>query len=266
MTKKEPVILVKNEGGVQTITLNRPKVLNAFSNRSLSELLNVFTEAEKDTRIRCLVLTGAERAFSSGQDLGEVAHQYQNHRPIDFDSHLRNRYNPIVAKIRSMEKLVIAAVNGVAAGAGCSLALACDLRVAAESASFILSFINVGLIPDAGSTFVLPRLIGYARALEMSVTGRKVTSQEALGMGLVNQVVPDPRLQDITMEFAQKIAKSPTHAIALIKRALNASLQSDLETQLDREALLQGSACQTRDHREGVAAFLAKRQPHFTGE
>jgi 2-(1,2-epoxy-1,2-dihydrophenyl)acetyl-CoA isomerase len=165
-----------------------------------------------------------------------------------------------------MEKPVVAAVNGVAAGAGCSLALACDFRIAAQSASFIEAFINVGLVPDSGSTFFLPRLIGIGRAMEMAVTGRKIKADEALAIGLVNRVVPDTELAAEVAKFAQQLASLPTRAIGLTKRALNAAWTADLEQQLDYEAMLQTTAGQTQDHREGVAAFLEKRPPRFQGQ
>jgi 2-(1,2-epoxy-1,2-dihydrophenyl)acetyl-CoA isomerase len=241
-------------------------VLNALNNDMLAALGKALREAEKDKTVRCLVITGAGRAFSSGQDLAEVMDRYKGSDPIELGSHLRDRYNPIIAMIRTMEKPVIASVNGVAAGAGCSLALACDLRIAATSAGFIQAFINVGLIPDSGGTFTLPRLIGPARAFEMSCTGRKVKPDEALQIGLVNQVVPDEQLVTEAKKLAEKLASLPTRAIGLTKRAINAAWRYDLPTQLDYEAMLQTTAGQTKDHREGVMAFLEKRLPTFIGE
>ena len=187
-------------------------------------------------------------------------------QPLELGSHLRATYNPLILKIRTLEKPVIASVNGVAAGAGCSLALACDIRIAAESASFIEAFIKVGLVPDSGSTFMLPRLIGVSRAMEMAFTGRKIKTDEALRIGLVNQVVPDDQLAQETAALARKLADLPTRAIGLTKRAINAAWRADLETQLDYEAMLQTTAGQTQDHREGVTAFLEKRRPTFQGK
>lgn len=262
---KTPPILVSNDGAVRTITLNRPDALNACNNELLAELAKAVRDAERDDAVRCLVLTGAGRGFCSGQDLADVAHRYKSPEPIELGSHLRERYHGTIVKLRTMEKPVVAAVNGVAAGAGCSLALACDVRIAGESASFIEAFVNVGLVPDCSSTFMLPRLVGLSRALDIAFTGRKVKSDEALRIGLVNQVVADEELMSATHEYAKKLASLPTRAIGLTKRAMNASLRNDLEAQLEYEAMLQTTAGQTADHREGVTAFLEKRSPTFVG-
>lgn len=266
MPDSPSTILISNDGAVQTITLNRPDSLNAFNDLMLKELSKAVRAAEKDPAVRCLVFTGAGRGFSSGQDLAEVRERSNKDQPLELGSHLRAMYNPLILKIRTIEKPVIASVNGVAAGAGCSLALACDIRIAAESASFIEAFIKVGLVPDSGSTFMLPRLIGVSRAMEMAFTGRKIKTDEALRIGLVNQVVPDDQLAEETAKFARKLADLPTRAIGLTKRAINAAWRADLETQLDYEAMLQTTAGQTQDHREGVTAFLEKRQPTFQGK
>jgi 2-(1,2-epoxy-1,2-dihydrophenyl)acetyl-CoA isomerase len=259
-------ILVSNDGFVRTITLNRPDKLNACNNALLSELNKAARDAERDATVRVLVLTGAGRAFCSGQDLADVSDRYQSDEPIELGAHIRERYNPLIVKLRTMEKPVIAAVNGVAAGAGASLALACDLRIAAESASFIQAFINVGLVPDSGSTFMLPRLVGPARAMELAMTGRKVTAAEALSIGLVNQLVPDAELAAAAAKLASKLATLPPRGLALTKRAINAGWTNDLGTQLDYEAMLQTTAGQTNDHREGIRAFLEKRPPSFRGD
>src|SRR3990172_4599046 len=189
MPATESKLLIGNDGAVRTLRLNRPESLNALDDELLAALARAMADAEKDRTVRCVVLTGAGRGFSSGQDLAAVAARYTTNEPIELGSHLRERYNPIITRLRTIEKPVIASVNGVAAGAGCSLALACDIRIAAESASFIEAFVNVGLVPDSGSTFMLPRLIGVARAMEMAITGRKVTAAEAVQIGLVNQIV-----------------------------------------------------------------------------
>ena len=259
-------ILVTDNEAVRTITLNRPDVLNACNNMLLAQLSKAMRDAEKDKGVRCIVLTGAGRAFCSGQDLADVAQRYASDEPIELGSHLRKTYNRIVLKMRTMEKPIIASVNGVAAGAGCSLALACDMRIAAESASFIQAFINVGLIPDSGGTFMLPRLIGLSRAMEMACTGRKVKADEALRIGLVNQVVADDQLLEATTKLATRLTSLPPRGIGLTKRILNASLENDLATQLDYEAMMQTTAGRTKDHREGVTAFLEKRPPKFVGE
>ncbi len=191
MASEEQSVLVTDAGAVRFITLNRPEVLNACNTDLLKALGKALRAAEKDKAVRCLVITGAGRAFSAGQDLAEVADRYTSDEPLELGRHLRAHYNPIIAKLRTLEKPVIGSINGVAAGAGCSLALACDFRIAARSASFIQAFVNVGLVPDSGSTFMLPRLIGVARAMEMTCTGRKIKSDEALSIGLVNRVVAD---------------------------------------------------------------------------
>ena len=259
-------VLVSDEGGIRTITLNRPSVLNAFNEDMMKALGKAVRAAGKDKSVRCLVLTGAGRGFCSGQDLADVAQRYESDEPIELGGHIRDYYNPVIIALRSVEKPVIASVGGVAAGAGCSLALAADLRVAAESSSFIQSFINVGLVPDCGSTFMLPRLIGVARAMEMACTGRKIKADEALAIGLVNQVVPDEQLAEATAKLAGKLASLPPRGIGLTKRAINAAWGNDLATQLDYEAMLQTTAGRTKDHREGVVAFMEKRKPTFTGE
>ncbi len=266
MADERQCLLIENEGAVRTLRLNRPDVLNAFNNDLLSALSKAVRDAEKDKGVRCLVITGAGRGFSAGQDLADVADRYKSAEPLELGAHLRARYNPMIAGLRTMEKPVIAAVNGVAAGAGASLALACDLRLAAESASFVQAFVNVGLVPDTGSTFFLPRLVGAARALELVFTGRKVKADEALRIGLVNQVVPDAELASETSKLAKRLAELPTRTIGLTKRAMNAAWSADLEAQLDYESMLQTTAGRTHDHREGVTAFLEKRPSQFKGE
>ena len=187
MSDDDQILLIENDGAVRTLRLNRPDVLNALNDDLLAALGKAVREAEKDKTVRCLVITGAGRGFSAGQDLADVSERYKSDSPTELGAHIRERYNPIISKIRAMEKPIIASVNGVAAGAGCSLALACDLRIAAESASFIEAFINVGLVPDSGSTFMLPRLVGVARAMELAVTGAQ--SRRSNQIGLVNRVV-----------------------------------------------------------------------------
>jgi 2-(1,2-epoxy-1,2-dihydrophenyl)acetyl-CoA isomerase len=266
MANDESPIRVEDHGGVRTITLHRPDVLNALNAELLTVLGASLRQAQGDAGVRCLIVTGAGRAFSAGQDLDVVRDRYRNGHPIDFEDLLHTYYHPVIMAIRTMEKPIIAAVNGVAAGAGCSLALACDLRVVAESASFIQAFINVGLIPDAGSTFMLPRLIGVSRAMEMAFTGRKIPPDEALRIGLVNQVVADSDLASATNALAGKLATIPTRAIGLAKRAINASWTADLDAQLALEARTQNEAARTTDHPEGVEAFLEKRPPRFIGQ
>lgn len=249
-----------------TITLNRPDVLNAFNDALTTALGEALKNAERDMNVRSIIITGSGRAFSSGQDLADLKDRYKPGYVPQLGDDLRRRYNPIIKRIREMDKPVIAAVNGVAAGAGCSLALACDLRIASDQASFIEVFINVGLIPDSGSTFMLPRLVGLGKAFEMCCTGQKIEANEAMRIGLVNQVVPAAELKAAAQKSAGRLASLPARAIALTKRLLNQSLQNDLEAQLEAEAYDQETAGQTADHFEGVAAFLEKRKPSFTGK
>jgi 2-(1,2-epoxy-1,2-dihydrophenyl)acetyl-CoA isomerase len=255
-------ILYTQDEGVLTITLNRPDTLNAFNSVMGAELLDALKKAERDPAARCIVLTGAGRAFSSGEDL--KARQAEG--ITEFGSTLRNRYNPIVLRIRNMDKPVLGSINGVAAGAGCSLALACDLRIASEKARFILVFVRVGLVPDSGSSFLLPRLVGLGKALEMAFLGDEVGAEEALRLGLVNRVVPPEELESATREIALRLAKGPTKAIGLAKRAMNRALTMDLEELLEYETHGQEIAGASADYKEGVAAFTEKRQANFTGK
>jgi 2-(1,2-epoxy-1,2-dihydrophenyl)acetyl-CoA isomerase len=257
-------ILFVSADGVATLTLNRPEKLNAFTDEMLAALAEALKQAERDETVRCIVITGSGRAFSAGQDLASVRERDAD-GGMSFRDHLQHAYNPIIRRLRAMEKPVIAAVNGVAAGAGASLALACDLRLAAESASFIQAFIGVGLIPDNGATWFLPQMIGFPRAFELAVTGRRLTAAEALTLGLVNRVVADEALADAAGETAAQLAAAPTKAIGLTKRAMNRALLTTLDEALDYEAQLQEIAGRTADHREGVAAFLEKRPPRFEG-
>lgn len=259
-------IVVQTDDGVSTITLNRPDSLNAFNEAMKAELLDALKKAERDDDVRCLVITGEGRAFSSGQDLADLKDVYAGTDPPDLGQMLRDAYNPLIKKMRGMDKPIIGAVNGVAAGAGCSFALACDIRIASEKASFIESFVLVGLIPDCGGTFFLPRLVGVGTAMEMCMTGRKITADEALRMGLVQQVVEPEQLMDTTMELARKLASMPTKAIGLTKRLINQSYGNDLTAQLEAEAFAQTTAARTDDHFEGVRAFNEKRPPKFTGK
>ena len=265
VTSGYQAIAVASADGVCTISLNRPDVLNAFNDQLTTELGEALKTAERDAAVRAIVITGAGRAFSSGQDLADLKQKYVPGYVPNLGEDLRRRYNPIIKRIREMEKPVIAAVNGVAAGAGCSLALACDMRIASDQASFIEVFINVGLIPDSGSTFMLPRLVGLGKAMELCCTGQKIDAAEALRLGLVNQVVPAAELESAASKLAAKLAALPGRAIALTKRLLNQSLQNDLDAQLEAEAYDQETAGKTADHHEGVVAFLEKRKASFHG-
>jgi 2-(1,2-epoxy-1,2-dihydrophenyl)acetyl-CoA isomerase len=258
-------VLVEREGGVETIRLNRPDVLNACNNELLAELELALRGTNRDQSIRCVIITGNGRAFCSGQDLADVKGQYESGAAPNLGDHLRKRYHKSIEMIRTMEKPAVAAVNGVAAGAGASLALACDMRIVAESASFVQAFVHVGLVPDCSGTFMLPRLVGMGRAFEMAATGRKVTAKEAVQTGLANQMVPDEELEGAVSALAEKLAALPTKAIGLTKRAFNHAWTASLSEQLEYEAHLQTTASQTQDHLEGIKAFLEKRKPAFEG-
>jgi 2-(1,2-epoxy-1,2-dihydrophenyl)acetyl-CoA isomerase len=257
-------VLYTADSGVATLTLHRPAVLNAFDDEMLGSFHKLLKSAERDDAVRCVVITGSGRAFSAGQDLSNVRDRAVT-GGMHFRDHLESTYNPVILRIRSMEKPVVAAVNGVAAGAGASLALACDLRIAGESASFIQAFVKVGLVPDSGSTWHLVRMLGFARAFELAATGRRVPADEALALGLVNRVVADSELPAAAAEFAATLAASPTKALGLTKRAMNRAQLTDLADTLAYEAALQEVAGRTADHAEGVAAFLEKRTPEFKG-
>jgi 2-(1,2-epoxy-1,2-dihydrophenyl)acetyl-CoA isomerase len=250
-------LLTARDGGVLTLTLNRPDKLNSFDLGLLKALGAAMLEAQEDESVRAVVVTGGGRGFCAGADLSEGTREPVRRR-------LALRYAPIIRAMREMEKPVIAAVNGVAAGAGMSLTLAADLRIAAESASFLLAFARIGLVPDAGSTFFLPRLIGLGRAMELAMLAEQVPAAEALRIGLVNRVVPDAELTTAAAELAQRLARGP-FSLGLIKRALNQSLVSDLPTQLQHEEDLQGLAMASADFVEGVMAFRDKRPAEFQG-
>lgn len=253
-------ILTALEDGVLTMTLNRPDVLNAVNEQLTADLSEALRFAERSEEVRCLILTGAGRGFCSGQDLRD-----RSGGEGPYGDSLRRRYNPIILKLRTIEKPIIAAVNGVAAGAGCNLSLAADLRIASERASFIEIFSRIGLIPDSGGTFFLPRIVGMAKALELAWTADAVDAAEALRLGLVNRVVTQDELMPASMDLARRLAKGPTRGYGLTKRGFNAALSSSLEAALEHEAHLQTIAGRTGDHREGVAAFFEKRAPRFEG-
>ena len=258
MVSVVPAVEVTREGAVMTITLNRPDVLNAFNAELHEAFLDALEEAADD-EIRAVVITGAGRGFCVGQDLTEF-------QTLDVADALRNRYHRNVTAIRDLRKPVIAAVNGPAAGAGLSLACACDIRVAAEGASFVPAFINIGLVPDSGGTYFVQRLIGTSRAFSWFVSGRKLSAEEAHGWGIVSEVVPDEELPARAHEVAVQLAAMPTLGIGWTKQALDHAATATLAEQLELEARLQSRATQTADFREGVAAFLEKRPPEFTGK
>lgn len=248
------------DAGVLTITLNRPDVLNAF-NAAMHASLAAALEEAREPEVRAVVITGAGRGFCVGQDLTEF-----REAPGDIGDRLRSSYHPNVLAIRELEKPVIAAVNGPAAGAGLSFACACDVRIASDSASFVPAFIGIGLVPDSGGTFFVTRLLGYARAFEWLTTNRKLSAAEAHLWGLVSEVVEADALAGRAAELAAEFAAAPTRGIGMTKRLLDAAAHSRLEEQLALEAELQTAATQTDDFREGVAAFLEKRAPRFEGK
>lgn len=255
-------ILIEQKNNVLIITLNRPDKFNSFNREMALQLLEVFDKAEKDPAVRSIVITGSGKAFCAGQDLAEAI----DPNGPGIEKIVAEHYNPIILKIRNIEKPIIAAVNGVAAGAGANIALACDIVFAAKSASFIQAFSKIGLIPDSGGTFTLPRLIGFNMASALMITGDKATAEEAQQYGMVYKIFDDTALLDQSIINAEKVAAMPTKAIGLTKRLLNASANNTLKQQLDLEKELQIVAANSHDYKEGVSAFLEKRKPEFKGE
>ena len=248
--------------GIATITLDRPDALNAFTLALKRSLLAAIEAADADPDVRAIILTGAGRAFSAGQDLRERLEP--DVAPLDVE--LRERYNPIVRAMRGATKPIVGAINGIAAGAGASVAFACDLRVASEGASFLLAFGRVGLIPDSGATWLLPRLVGPAKAAEMALLAEPLSAVEAERFGLVARVVPDAELAGAAWAIATRLAGLAPRALAFTKRAIETAASLSFEAALEQEAVLQGEAGSTADHAEGIAAFLGKRPPVFHGE
>ncbi|MGH7723709.1 MAG: enoyl-CoA hydratase/isomerase family protein [Candidatus Dormibacteria bacterium] len=254
------VLLSEREAGVLTLTLNRPEVLNGLTDDVLDAIAGGCREAASDDDVRVVVITGAGRGFCSGQDLRAGVESGDT----DIRGHLRNHYVPTIRAMRELDKPVVASINGVAAGAGMSLALAADFRIAAESATFIQAFVRIGLVPDAGSSYFLPRLLGTAKALELAMLGETVDSSEALRLGLVHRVVPDADLGYATADFAARLAGSPRSA-GLIKQLISHSLDNDLDRQLELEEEAQAIAAESDDFARGIAAFITKHAPEFTG-
>ncbi|NTU23638.1 2-(1,2-epoxy-1,2-dihydrophenyl)acetyl-CoA isomerase [Brevibacillus sp. HB1.2] len=254
-------ILYEVSEGVAVVTLNRPDKFNAFTAVMNKEITDALKQAQKDADVRCIVLTGAGRAFNAGQDLSDVS----GGGDVDYGGFLRDRYNPMILQFQKTEKPIIAAVNGVAAGAGMSVALACDIRLASEKASFVNAFVNIGLVPDSGGCYFLPRIVGIGKALELAMTGEKVSAEEAMRIGLVNQVYPAESFIENALAYARKLASLPTKGIGLIKRTMYKGLEMGLEETLEYEAFAQEAAGSTADHKEGVTAFMEKRAPRFTG-
>ncbi|MET3443792.1 2-(1,2-epoxy-1,2-dihydrophenyl)acetyl-CoA isomerase [Variovorax paradoxus] len=262
----EPLVLTGNAGAVRTLSLNRPAALNSFTTELHAELMAALNLAAQDESVRCLVLTGAGRAFCAGQDLADPSvapDPTPGAAPKDLGHVISAYYAPLVARIRSMPVPVIAAVNGVAAGAGANIALCCDLAVAGRSASFIQAFTRIGLVPDTGGTWLLPRLVGSARALGMAMLGDKLPAEEAARMGLIWQCVDDAALAETVAALASKLAGMPTRALVATRQAMVAAQDLDLDSALAEEARLQREMGNADDYREGVEAFRAKRAPVF---
>jgi len=252
------------DGPAARILLNRPEALNAWNEQFGRDLLDAVTSVAKDDSVRALLITGAGRGFSSGADLKEQRSTTDAGVP-DLSARLRELYHPIIRGLREMPKPVVAAVNGPAVGIGCSLALSADLIVAAESAYFLLAFVNIGLVPDGGSTAFLPARTGYARAAEMAMLGEPVPAEQALDWGLINRVVPDDELESASGELLDRLANGPTRSYAGAKRLLNRRMYADLAGQLEAEAEAQKEQGSSKDFVEGVLAFVEKRPPNFTG-
>jgi 2-(1,2-epoxy-1,2-dihydrophenyl)acetyl-CoA isomerase len=254
-------IILDIQEGVAQLTLNRPDVFNAFNEQMSADVIDALKKVAKDKSIRVLVITGAGKAFCSGQDLKSIAGTKRS-----LSESIHKRYNPMIKAIRNLSVPVICRLNGVAAGAGCSLALACDIIVAAENASLIEVFVNVGLVLDSGSSYFLPRLVGSARAFELSTMGNKVSAKQAYDWGMINKVVTADELDNAVADYTNYYAKAPTKAIGLMKKMLNLSFHSDLDTMLAYEAHCQEIAGRSEDYKEGVQAFVEKRKPAFTGK
>jgi 2-(1,2-epoxy-1,2-dihydrophenyl)acetyl-CoA isomerase len=255
-------LIVSNYNGVCELKFNRPEVFNSFNKVMAIQLQKALDDCANNPEIRAIVLTGAGKAFCAGQDLAEAT----DPEGPELQDIVKEHYNPIIRKIREIEKPVIAQVNGVAAGAGANIALACDITFAAESASFIQAFSKIGLIPDSGGTFFLPRIIGMQKALALMMTGDKVSATEAEAMNMIYKAVSDSELESTVTTFAEKLAQMPTRGLGLTKKAVNESWTNTLSAQLDVEERLQTEAGNTYDFEEGVAAFLEKRKPVFKGE
>lgn len=255
-------ITVSTNKGVRTLTLNRPSVFNSFNREMAFALQRELDEAEKDSSVRAIIITGEGKAFCAGQDLAEAT----DPNGPELKSIVKDHYNPIIERIRNIEKPIIGAVNGIAAGAGANIALACDIVIAKKSAAFIQAFSKIGLIPDSGGTFFLPRIIGFQKAAALIMTGDKVSADEAATLNMIYKAVEDESFEYEVTSLAEKLAQLPTKGLGLTKRALNQSLTNSLTEQLAVEEELQTIAGQTYDFNEGVNAFLEKRAPVFKGE
>lgn len=255
-------LLLEKQYGKAVIKLNRPEVYNAFNEAMKKELQEALKDVERDKAVRVVIITGEGKAFCSGQDLKDA----MNMPNRSFKQSLDTGYNPIIRAMRNLPKPILCRLNGVAAGAGCSLALACDMIIASEDATLIEVFINIGLVPDSGSSYFLPRLVGMSKAFELCAMGNKVKASEALAMGMVSKVVPADQLDAAVAGYTEYFSKAPTKAIGIIKKMLNKAATSNLDDMLDYEAYCQETAGSTYDHQEGVKAFLEKRKPVFLGK
>jgi 2-(1,2-epoxy-1,2-dihydrophenyl)acetyl-CoA isomerase len=258
-------ILSEKSDSVMTIALNRPDKLNSFNGVLHEEILDALNEAAGDEEVRCIILRGEGKGFSAGADLSEVVEGDGNPGGPDLGEYLRRTYGRLITRIVGIEKPIVAALHGPVYGAGMGLALACDLRIAADSAKFSVAFIKIGLIPDAGVTFFLPRIVGLGRAMQMSMLGEALNAEEAHRVGLVNKVVPDESLEEETAALAGQLAGLPTLALGRIKQTLHNSFEADLAAALEAEAVGQTLCGYTQDHKEGIAAFFEKRDPAFIG-
>ena len=256
-------ILLKIENQIAFITLNRPEVFNSFNREMALSLQSILDDCKTNDEVRAIVITGGGKAFSAGQDLKEVTSPELN---PGFKKILEEHYNPIILRIRNIEKPIIAAVNGVAAGAGANIALACDIVVANQKAHFIQAFSLIGLIPDSAGTYFLPRLIGFQKASALAMLGNKINAEEAERLGMIYKYVSPEEFQETVQRIAQKLANMPTKALGLIKKTFNQSLTNTLEEQLALESKHQIEAAGTEDYAEGVAAFIEKRKPNFKGK
>ena len=258
-------ILVAPDGGVLTVTLNRPEKLNAFNPEMHKLLRQALEQALDDDGIRALLLTGAGRGFCAGQDLSE-RNVSAEAAPLDLSVSLGSNYNPLVRRLRALPKPIVCAVNGVAAGAGANIALACDIVLAARSASFVQSFAKLGLVPDSGGTYFLPRFVGTARAMGLALLSERLSAEEAERWGLIWKAVDDDKLEEESKAMARTLAAGPTKGYGLVKKAIYASAGNSLDSQLDLERDLQREAGFSEDYREGVAAYLQKRKPGYKGK
>lgn len=259
----EQNIILNIAQGVATLTLNRPDVFNSFNREMALKLQEELDKCAANEEVRAIVLTGAGKAFCAGQDLHEVTSEKLN---PGFRKILEEHYNPIVERIRKIKKPVVAAVNGVAAGAGANIALSCDIVIASEHASFIQAFTKIGLVPDSGGTFFLPRLIGFQRASALMLLGDKLSAQDALEMGLLYKLATAEKFEEEVLKVARTLAAMPTKALGMTKELLNASMTNNLDQQLHMESEYQIEAAQTQDYKEGVTAFMEKRLPNFKGK